>query len=221
MGRYNGKTEAEWNAEAENHRNKWILSGETDMSEWEAYQNAIRYARLAADASGDDTTSGGGGGSSNPNVITGTSGADSIYNSIASATIAALGGADRITNSGASVSIDGGADDDRIYNGYKKNSNSSSSITLISAYSSNSTVDGGDGNDYIENYSSNSSIVGGAGNDSIINGYERLSTGTVVSGGSGDTVEGGEGNDSIRNYAERSLIDGGTAMIPLPTPKPV
>ena len=59
MGRYMGKTEAEWRFEADNHYDRWNLSGGTDMDEWDAYMEAKRYANHAAAAStdSDDTTS--------------------------------------------------------------------------------------------------------------------------------------------------------------------
>ena len=203
MGVYNGKTGDEWRKEADDNYSEYKRTND----DW--YLTLYRQATLKAQIADDepDDTPSGGGNSSDLKFITGTSGADSIYNTIAGASIAAFGGNDSIISHGSNNLINGGSGNDRIYNGYKKNT--SSSVTLVSSSSSNDTVEGGDGNDYIENYASSSSIVGGAGNDSIINGYDRLSTGTIVSGGSKDTVEGGSGNDSIINYASSSLIDGG------------
>ena len=94
----------------------------------------------------------GGGGSSDPKLITGTSGDDSIVNRIAGAIIQALGGNDKIENSGASVSIDGGAGTDTI-------DNNADYVTII----------GGAGDDKISNYSLGMLYIynNGDGNDTI------------------------------------------------------
>ena len=76
-------------------------------------------------------------------------------------------------------------------------------------------MDGGDGNDRIENWNDNVNINGGAGNDRISNDGD----GSVVDGGAGNdyisnmgddsTILGGAGNDSIDNCNDNVSINGG------------
>ncbi len=128
-------------------------------------------------------------------VMSGTSGADSLYNIDNNVTISGLGGNDTIENYGDEVSINGGAGNDTIYN---------------DAYTV--TVDGGAGNDYISISGGERVIVyGGEGNDTIRGG-------DTIYGGNGDdyiaadwfgkVIDGGEGNDTIWGYTPSSLLGG-------------
>ena len=65
------------------------------------------------------------------------------------------------------------------------------------------TIDGGYGNDYIQNVGgANVSIYGGAGNDSIYMLINRSDT----SSGKNVTINGGAGNDSIASASDRKHV---------------
>ena len=107
-------------------------------------------------------------------IINGTSGDDTINNTLDGATINALGGNDKIYNEGH-------------YDGY------------VWIYPNNVSINGGSGNDSIENeYGSNVTIVGGTGDDSIFNKWENT------------TIYGGEGNDKIVNKQTNVFVDAGS-----------
>lgn len=117
-------------------------------------------------------------------VITGTAGADYIYN-----------------HYGYRVKIDTGAGNDSI------NNRSSDNVTILSGngddtidnYSSdNSLLNGGKGSDSIHNYGDSVTIAGGDGNDTIYNSSSR-----------NVSINGGAGNDSIYNYGYLATLDGG------------
>ena len=128
----------------------------------------------------------------NKNIV-GTSGADSIPNTVDGATISALAGNDTVANGGDSVSIDAGAGNDYVY----------------TWNSSNVTINGGAGNDYIQSsmtsyYSSYGvddsyiSIDGGKGKDTIRVFGNSYSDGTLTGYyGSYNTISGGADNDVI------------------------
>lgn len=123
--------------------------------------------------------------------------ADSINNTVSSATINALGGNDTISNTGSQVKIYGSLGNDSIKN---------------DAW--NVTVDGGAGNDSITGYYDNylsiaggtehdlvslnsvwySTIDGGTGNDTILSSYGRY-----------DSINGGAGNDVISLQSSASV----------------
>ena len=65
---------------------------------------------------------------------------------------------------------------------------------------SETSISGGDGKDVIDNYASDVTILGGAESDKIYNWI----------GGKKVFVSGGAGNDSIYNYGDSVTIDGGT-----------
>ena len=138
-------------------------------------------------------------------LITGTSGADNITNTLTGATINALAGNDTISNSGENVLIDAGAGNDSIIN-------SSNASTINSGdgkdyiylyYESNTIVDGGSGNDTLWNNGSSNTILGGTGDDSIYGSadYAYINAGdgndTINISGNNGTIIGGKGNDSI------------------------
>jgi len=112
-------------------------------------------------------------------------------------------GADTIRTFGASnISILGGAGKDYISN---------------ESESTNATINGGAGDDIIENSSSNATLEGGNDNDTINNNnseYVKISGGNgndVISNNSNDvTIAGGAGNDSIHNEGNNVIISGGT-----------
>ena len=133
--------------------------------------------------------------------IEGTSGADSISNSSAGATIDALAGNDTIKNYYASnVKIDAGAGDDYVENWYDSNvtMNAGEGNDSIRNVADSAKIDAGAGNDYIYNYNygfGSASIKAGAGNDSIYN-Y----------GGSNVTIDASAGNDYISLNSSNNLI---------------
>ena len=138
----------------------------------------------------------------NPLNVEGTSGADSINNSLAEATINALGGDDSIRNTGNNVTIDLGDGDDNIFNGDGGDYvtiNAGAGSDYINNYGKNVTIDAGAGDDTISNIGSNISIEAGDGNDSISN-----------TAGNNVTIEAGEGDDTIQNISgSYASIDGG------------
>ena len=150
--------------------------------------------------------------------VTGTSGNDTINNTLDGATIQAIGDNDTIDNSGSNVSIVGGAGNDSIWN-------SGDTVTIdggagndsINNYwkSNNVSINGGDGNDSIYNGANSVTIDGGDGNDDISNSGSNVS----INGGAGDntifndsnnvTINAGAGNDSIQNWSNNVTIDAG------------
>lgn len=125
-----------------------------------------------------------------------------IQDSGDNSTINSGGGNDTIYNLGSNVVINSGENDDRITNSYGSNNvsiNAGTGNDTIGSYNGNyATIDGGIGNDSINNSGSNSNINGGLGDDSIHNS------------GSSVTTDGGEGNDFINNHGDNSIIDGGS-----------
>ena len=129
-----------------------------------------------------------------------TDNADIYTNNAANVTVFARGGNDSIVNYGANVVIDGSAGNDTL-------------INMPTA--TNSTLLGGDGNDFIQNGAERSvTIDGGDGNDTLVTSALYAS----VFGGDGDdvisltgssnvttTLNGGKGNDTI--YAKYNSRD--------------
>ena len=196
---------------------------------------------------GDDTISNDG---ANTTINAGD-GDDSIYNDNYASLTAVNGddGEDTINNRGSYVTINGGAGDDYIRN-YSESSSidagaGSDTIenhgTIIRRgfmtinggdgddfiwndnLSSLSILDGGSGDDEIDNYASDVTLIGGADNDYIFNGYNSSIGGDNVlieggegndslynSGGASSTITGGAGDDSIENYdGHYASIDAG------------
>ena len=160
-------------------------------------------------------------------TINGTSGNDTLNNTISGSVILAMEGDDSITNSGNKVSIDAGAGNDSVTNYSTTNSLSTGANVTISGgadddfienHGSNALVNGDSGNDTVNNLSNgvNATLNGGAGNDSI-----RNSSNAFISGGDGadsvintnlgenSTINGDAGNDYILNGASNVSIDGG------------
>ena len=149
----------------------------------------------------------------NPFNITGTEGADTIYNTLSGVTINALGGNDSIRNSGDNVTIDSGAGEDTISNSESSNVSIDAGAGQDSISNSGSlvTIDAGADNDSIQNFGTNDLILGGDGNDSISNSKLGYVNGEEVisDGGKSSTILGGDGNDYIRNSGDNVTIDGG------------
>jgi len=123
-------------------------------------------------------------------IMSGTNGADSLYNVVDNVTIDAMGGNDTIESSGSKVLIYGGDGDDSIKGG--------------------ATVFGGNGNDFIN---SGGIVYGENGNDTILSG----SSGTIYAGDGNDSIncrggkiDAGTGNDTIQAKigAYSSLVGG-------------
>ena len=102
-------------------------------------------------------------------------------------------GRDALFNSGSNVLINAGAGNDYIYNGQWEDDDWNDDDYP----GSNVTIDGGKGDDTIENYGNNSSINAGKGNDYIDNWGYKVS------------ILGGDGNDSIDNWSYKVSISGG------------
>ena len=117
-------------------------------------------------------------------LVSGTDKLDYIYNSGGKyVTVQGLGGNDSIYNLSRTITE---WDDDAGY-------------VTVTITSDNTTIEGGDGNDYVENNASVVAIYGGAGNDSIDNSGENV------------TIDGGAGSDSVENTADNVTIDAGAS----------
>ena len=116
------------------------------------------------------------------NMVIGNGLDNNINNTGKNTTILANSGKDSVYNTGDNVKIYGGDGDDTLLNDYPGAPAAGSSVLL----------DGGNGNDYIDNDGKNSTVLGGAGKDSIHN-Y-----------GSNSLIDAGTDNDTIRNYNESS-----------------
>ncbi len=133
-------------------------------------------------------------------------------------------GADTITSSGSNSVLDGGAGNDEIYNGYYFYENGR---YYESSYngdyddengSSNVTINGGAGEDVIDNNGKNASISGGAGIDMIyVNAASRNTTVnggadsdyiSLVSGSSNSLIQyaQGDGNDYIYELGTNDTV---------------
>ena len=132
-------------------------------------------------------------------TIKGGAGNDSIDNDGSNVKINSDSGNDSIDNAGASVAIKAALGNDSIYN---------------EAASFDATLDGGVGNDTIQNYGTDIFILGDAGNDSVNNyGVSASVIGgkgndTLENHGTNSTVRGDKDNDTIANYGAESFIYG-------------
>ena len=146
--------------------------------------------------------------SSDSKLITLTEGNDTYSNTLAGATIQALGGSDTIYSGDDynSVSIDAGAGNDSVY----------TAGNYI-------TINGGDGKDTIRGYYSDYSIFNaGAGNDKIFDngsaylsinagaGADLISLKSVSGFTYSHTIKGGTGNDTIYSNSLASANSGGS-----------
>jgi len=117
--------------------------------------------------------------------------------------------AKNITNTKSNTLISGTSGNDTLYNGTGHSNRGGNKVT----------INGGEGNDYIDNWvGSNVSLVGGADNDDISNYKGEKAT---ISGGAGadfiwngsdsdeTSINGGNDDDGIYNYAEEVTITGG------------
>ena len=114
--------------------------------------------------------------------LSGTDGADNLYNNRENVSIDGGAGKDTITNEAASVTISGGADNDSIVN---------DGASVL--------INGNDGNDTIVNRDGggSSTVNGGAGSDKITNSAENV---LFVYNGGNDTISG-FGSDSTLQIA--------------------
>ena len=135
----------------------------------------------------------------NTNII-GGKGKDTISNLRANTTINGGAGADSIDNYGMNVSIYGGTGADTIYNRHKDLNMDDKEAENKLVASDKSWIDGGDGDDLIENYNFNATITGGKGDDTV-NNFEA---GMVY------IYREGDDNDLIRGFGllETLVIDG-------------
>ena len=129
----------------------------------------------------------------NPLLITLTENADTYNNSLAGATILALGGKDRITNSGANVFVDGGAGNDYIYDNYSNTFN---------------TILGGDGNDVIIGFKAIDTLrINGAVTHSTIKSGSDILVSIDIKELKDLLVTGTENADTLRNNLEDATIN--------------
>lgn len=139
-------------------------------------------------------------------IVSGTSGADTIY------------------NSGSNVEIKAGKGNDSIVSYYKNDSDVVVKDVIILGGAGNDTidtasddvsVDGGAGNDYIVSVSANSTIKGGAGNDSLIGSTEIENDDYFLGGDGADTLSGGTGKDTLTggNGKDVFIYSGGNDII--------
>ncbi|MBE8953894.1 MAG: calcium-binding protein, partial [Quinella sp. 1Q7] len=163
--------------------------------------------------------------------IDGGLGNDSIDNSGSNVTINGGAGSDSINCKGDSVKIFGGADNDIIL--VEKTSDYNWSIEAWEfTYHDKATIDGGLGNDTIDNSGNKVTLDGGTGSDSINSKGDSVK---IFGGADNDiilvektsdynwdievweftyhdkaTIDGGTGNDSIKNENSNASINGGT-----------
>ncbi len=160
-------------------------------------------------------------GAASGNDVVGTSGDDTIYNTIMGASVNAMDGDDTISNSGYNSTILSGAGNDSIYNHYGEQSKlygGAGNDTIYNYINDNVTLYGGTGNDYIYNYAGDENYInGGDGKDTI---YHESAGSSTIEGGTGkdyilledsygNTINGGADNDTIEiNGAENTVIGG-------------
>ncbi len=140
-------------------------------------------------------------------LISGTSGADNISNTLSGVMISTGGGADTITNTGDSVTIDSGAGNDIISNsGDNVSIYGNAGADSIKNTGANVTISGGAGNDSITALESeNVSINTGGGNNYIFNGYvyydddNNFVDHETLAANASSTILAGSGKDTIVN----------------------
>ncbi|MBR4904601.1 MAG: hypothetical protein IKZ53_07995 [Selenomonadaceae bacterium] len=173
-------------------------------------------------------------------IISGSSYADSIYNSGDYVTIDGGDGDDYIFNAGffydstlptsekynaytAYMRAKGFSNDEILSYGewFGKQYYLPSNIDIVAyGINSNVSINGNDGNDTIENSGENITISGGAGNDFILNSSLSLNlsvTGgagndTIINRGASSFIDGGAGADSVSNTADNVTIAGGNSI---------
>ena len=138
--------------------------------------------------------------------IYGTDGDDTIYNVDDNVKIDVLAGNDYVDNRGTNVSIYGGTGNDEMsiwkkaiaYGGDGNDQISVWNHLVEGAkYTDYSTIDGGAGDDYLDNRADYVYINGGSGNDEInSDGYDS-------------TIDGGDGNDDILYNSSKVSIKAG------------
>ena len=152
--------------------------------------------------------------STNETLVTGGNADDTVYNTGVRSMIIGYGGNDSIKSYNARVTVDGGAGNDRIIN-YS---------TKSSKYGNNSSLNGGEGNDYIRSIGNDSTLNGGDGDD-FLSDYSYDSK--IIGGKGDDTIylqdrdqrewifyNTGDGNDYIGHFntTVKLIIDGGSGV---------
>ena len=157
--------------------------------------------------------------------IEGTADDEVIENTVAGATVAALGGDDTVWSFGDNSSIDAGKGNDNIQN-ISNNStiNGGDGADIIYNYKTvyvddqrfdgvgdHVSINGGEKDDEIYNHGSNVTIHGGSGNDILVNYDFGNREGEIVTDEEGKsvTLDGGLGNDTIANFSTNVSIQGG------------
>ncbi len=155
-------------------------------------------------------------------LVSGTSSADTIYNTGANVTIQALGGNDSVLNSNEYIEED---DDSSAYSlgSNAKISAGDGDGTIRNEYAYRVSIDGGKGYDSIYNSGSYASINGGDGSDEIYNddGWSATINGgkgndSIKNGGGYASIVSGDGDDTITNgyyYDQYDVYDGGGSSI--------
>jgi Ca2+-binding RTX toxin-like protein len=132
------------------------------------------------------------------NLVSGTSGADTVTLTLDQKRYRALGGDDNISAAAVDTVIDGGSGNDNL------NGNTRSDILY-----------GESGSDYLSGYARNDVLVGGTGADSLYGGLGRDelfggNDGDYLSGDDGaDILWGEDGDDSLSGGTGNDLIFGG------------
>ena len=130
------------------------------------------------------------------NIVGSANEANNISNIKDGSTILGGNDEDTIKNSGGkNVSIDGGNGSDSITNENREVQTRTGKYDTI--HPDNSTIIGGEGDDFISNSGENVTIDAGNGSD------------TVSNDGDSSTINGGSGDDSIHNYGAKVLINSG------------
>jgi len=115
---------------------------------------------------------------------------------------------DYIFNNQTNVTIDAGNGDDVVDNNGKVHYTSNYIVDYY-RFSDNTSINGGAGNDSIQNYSDNSTLIGGAGDDTIVNKDSGSAYNMTRYLGRKVSIDGGSGNDLIENGGTNVTINSG------------
>jgi serralysin len=156
-----------------------------------------------------------------PQIITGTSGNDSLFGDFANDSISGLGGSDTLRGfagddtlrgHGGNDNLFGGADNDSLLGGI--------GADRLFGEAGDDFLDGGDNNDFLNGGVGSDTILGGNGNDNIIGGSSSNSFSSdflrgqggndTITGGTGfDILNGEDGSDRLTGGGNFDVLDGG------------
>ncbi len=124
------------------------------------------------------------------NVITGSSGDDSIYGGAGNDTLIGGSGADALRGEAGDDSLSGGDGNDYLAGGQGSD--------VIYGENNNDSLYGEDGSDFLDGGSGNDNLSGGEGNDQLEGGNDA------------DTLYGDNGNDILHGGAGNDILYGGS-----------